>query len=111
MENLKFVKELRPFNVYFIYDLEIDPFANFSTEFSAEYWYLKYHLLRDGKIMLDKDFYQIFLEDSLNIIFFKITDLVNFSVECTDGEWYFKILKENQISIKVYEELKASNLI
>ena len=110
--NLKFLKNiLDKEDIYLANDLEIDPFDKFSSEFSAQYWYIMYHLCRDKKILIDDETNTLFEEDNLNIITFTITDFKKFSIECIDGDWRFKILEMSQTSDDIYKKLKQDRYI
>lgn len=107
IDSLNFIKSIiEGNNSYLVGELEIDPFNKFSLEFSSEYWYLKYHLLRDGKILLDEDDFSLFEEYNINVIFFELSDFNSFLIKCNDGKWYLEINKLNEVSVKVYEKLK-----
>lgn len=108
-DNLHFIKEfIKKNDLYLLGELEIDPFDKFSLDFSAEYWYLKYHLLRDEKILLTvEDDSILFDEKDINVVFFKVSDLENFSIECNDGNWYLRIIKLNKITLEIFKTLKA----
>src|SRR5690606_42163141 len=99
IDNLGFIKVfVEKYELYLIEELDIDPFTTFTLEFSLEYWYLKYHLLRDKKILLTKDDLILFEETNMNIVFFKLSDLNSFIIrseerrvgkECSD-RWSMK---------------------
>jgi len=109
IENLHFIKEIiLSCELYLIEELDIDPFDTFSVDFSSEYWYLKYHLLRDKKVLLTIEDSILFDEENINVIFFKITDLKSFIIECIDGNWYFKINKLDTNTLKIFDTLKVN---
>ena len=109
IENLHFIKEIiLSCDLYLIEELDIDPFDTFSVDFSNEYWYLKYHLLRDKKVLLTIEDSILFDEENINIVFFKITDLKSFIIECNDGNWYFKINKLDTNTLKIFDTLKVN---
>lgn len=89
-------------------ELEIEPFKNFSVGFQAEYWYLKYQILRNGYLEIVKDdFEYIFCEQHLNIIWLSVTDDNGFILECRDGMWFLSII-EDHVLIPVFKKLKLS---
>ncbi|WMW78536.1 hypothetical protein RF683_03580 [Flavobacterium sp. 20NA77.7] len=95
--SLNFIKTLNEkfCNLYIVEDFDIDPFTEWSTEFSAEYWYLKYHLLQDGEVEFDATedgFVNLYKEENLNINWLTLTDKENFNLKCVDGNWKVEIL-------------------
>lgn len=108
--DLHFLKEIVQKNdIYILEKLDIEPFVEFSLDFSAEYWYLKCHLLRDKRVLISLEDSVLFDEKDLNVVFFKLSDLKNFLIECVDGKWFFKIILLNDISEEVFNILKANN--
>ncbi|WP_372472552.1 hypothetical protein AB4865_06970 [Capnocytophaga sp. ARDL2] len=108
-ENLHFIKEINfSCDLYLIEELDIEPFDTFSVDFSSEYWYLKYHLLRDKKVLLNIEDSILFDEENINVIFFKATDLKSFVIECNDGNWYFRINKLDINALKIFDILKIN---
>jgi hypothetical protein len=108
--NLIFLKDLLDFEcVYFIEDLEIEPFKKFSPEFSSEYWFLKYNLIKDGKYLIDDNFSSLFKEIDINIIWMTLSDLENFNLKCIDGTWFLEVLEENIITDKIINILNSKN--
>ncbi|MFC0514223.1 hypothetical protein ACFFGT_08435 [Mucilaginibacter angelicae] len=69
-------------------DLEVEPYDKFSIGFQADYWFIKYHLFRDGRMDLDNDFEFFFDEEDVNIVWLKITDEETFILSCRDGIWF-----------------------
>lgn|SRR5690606_310973 len=112
IDNLGFIKVfVEKYELYLIEELDIDPFTTFTLEFSLEYWYLKYHLLRDKKILLTKDDLILFEETNMNIVFFKLSDLNSFIIECNDGKWSFKLNKIQKRSIDIHSFLKKEGYL
>lgn len=100
VSSLEFLRFLNEFKLFLLEDLEIEPFTKFSSEFGQEYWYAKYHILRDGEIFLDYDEFLFLLnEKSLNIITLNITDKINFSLKCVDGDWFFEEFEGSNLPI------------
>ncbi|MDN3588092.1 hypothetical protein QWY86_15520 [Pedobacter aquatilis] len=85
-------------------ELEIEPYVEFSVNFQADYWYIKYLLLRDQYVDLTNEFESLFSEPDLNIIWLRLTDGNTFVLEFNDGQPFVSFLKENT-SIKNYFEL------
>lgn len=112
VDNLSFIKVfVEKYELYLIEELDIDPFTTFSVEFSSEYWYLKYHLLRDRKVLLTEEDLILFEETNINIVFFKLSDLNSFTIECNDGRWYFKLNKLHKKSIDIHNCLKKEGYL
>lgn len=108
--DLHFLKDIvQKSDLYLLEELEIEPFVKFSLDFSAEYWYLKYHLLRDKRVLVSLEDSVLFDEKDLNVIFFKLSDLKSFIIECIDGKWYFKIVTLSNISEEVFNILKVND--
>jgi hypothetical protein len=89
-------------------ELEIEPYVEFSVNFQADYWYIKYLLLRDQYVDLTNEFESLFSEPDLNIIWLRLTDGNTFVLEFNDGQPFVSFLKENT-SIKKYFELLTLN--
>ena len=88
--SLRFPKYLfEVFNDIDLYgEFEIEPYKEFSLAFQAEYWYLKYRVLKEGSINLNKEeFSQLYKETDINIIWLSVKDKNNFVLECKDGDW------------------------
>jgi hypothetical protein len=89
-------------------EFEVEPYEYFSVEFQAEYWYLKYQLLRNSYFVISKDeFSSLFIEKNLNIIWMSVTDDKDFILECRDGGWFLSIEKNN-VLFPVFKEFKLS---
>jgi len=103
-ELLKITKQLLISN-----DLEIEPFTEFSLPFQAEYWYLKYLLLRDGKLKLElEDFKSLYEERNINIIWLNVTDEKNFVLECKDGNWFVSFIGLNKRITSLFDQFKLT---
>ena len=89
-------------------EFEVEPYEYFSVEFQAEYWYLKYQILKNNYFVISKDeFSSLFIEKNLNIIWMSVTDDEGFILECRDGGWYLSVEKDN-ILFSVFKEFKLS---
>lgn len=93
---LSFLKILgHKFDLYLVGDFEIEPFTKWSIEFAAEYWFLKYTILKEKEVKLnvsENNFKHLCIEKKLNIIWITITDKENFKLKCIDGNWQIEIL-------------------
>lgn len=93
MENLFFITELlkKSHKITLYGDLEIEPYTEFSLQFQAEYWYLKYMLVINKGIVFEEEDVdkKFFSEEKINIIWLNITDGTDFILECKDGVMYF----------------------
>ena len=108
-DNLNFLKQIvKEFKTYLIGDLEIEPYIKFSTKFSSVYWYSCYHLLRDKKLVVDEENFDLFNENEINVIWFSITDNENFVIKCSDGIWYLEILKSNSLFDDMISNIKVT---
>jgi len=108
LNDLTFIRDLSKISDKLeIYDdFELEPFATFSLEFQAEYWYLKYVLLRDKQILITDEFKVFFTENNLNIICLKLTDRKSFVCEFIDGTGFVSFISEN-IQTRLYFETLA----
>lgn len=94
-------------------ELDIEPFEEFSIEFQAEYWYIKYMLLRDGKFNMEKDNYKeraFWKEKKLNVIWLSVKNNDNVIVECNDGEWFINFPTQSQYCKPFWESYKLLEL-
>jgi hypothetical protein len=85
-------------------ELDIEPFEKFQSEFGCNYWYFKYHLLKDGMIEISKqeinNEYNIFFNgEDLNFISIQILDKENYRIKCIDGIFYIDIYNQNLLPI------------
>ncbi len=88
-QNLKFLHAIvNSIETYLIQDIDIEPFTKFSKDFSCSYWYSCYHLLRDGKLLVDGEIADLFVEDKINVLWFTLTDEKTFYIKCKDGNWF-----------------------
>jgi hypothetical protein len=109
IENLLLLKEILFIkSIIVLYgELEIEPFKEFSTGFQAEYWYLKYYLLKDKTVQLKVgEFSNLYKEQSLNIIWLTVKDNESFILDCIDGEWYISFLKLDQEINTIFKKFK-----
>ncbi len=54
--SLSFIENLAGnFDLYLSANFEVEPFTKWSAEFASEYWFLKYHLLLNGEIMIENN--------------------------------------------------------
>lgn len=102
VQSLQYFKALINFSkkIVLLNTLEIEPFDKFNLEFGNVYWYFKYLLLRDKKIILYKEdineeYLIFFLEKNLNIVSIYMSDENNYDIKCTDGIFYIKIINDD----------------
>jgi len=81
-------------------DLEIEPFTEWSTSFSADYWYFKYNLLKNRYIDIlqsesEDIYYSFFYETKLNFINLTLFDCENYKIQFIDGNCYLDIFNLN----------------
>ena len=109
IEDLLLVKQLLELSSELIMfgEFEIEPFTEFTLGFQAQYWYLKYYLLRDDKVTLENgEFSKIFEEKQINIIWLNIRNDGNFILECKDGVWYITIIGADNDLLSIFEKYK-----
>ena len=96
INSLNFLKVLEnKFDLLLVGEFEVEPFTKWSTEFAANYWFLKYELLNEKEIKLnvtENEFEDFYAEKNLNIIWLTATDKKNFKLKCVDGSWQVEIL-------------------
>ena len=86
----------KKFETYIKSDLDIDPYTTWSKDFAISYWYTQYHILKDGRVRVDEEIVNLFVEEKLNIIWFCLTDEKTFSIKCTDGDtWELERYSQN----------------
>lgn len=86
-DSLKFFLPITgKFETFIKDDLDIEPFTTWTKDFAISYWYTKYHILQDGRVRVDGEIKDLFVEEKLNIIWFCLTDEKTFSIKCSDGE-------------------------
>lgn len=91
---LPLVKTLK---VFFLDDLEIDPYKRFSYEFSSSYWYIKYMLTQYETVPIDEEKFIIFDTEEINVEWLTITDLMTFKIKCQDGDhWFLETSGKNE---------------
>ena len=86
-------------------EFDIEPYRKFSVNFQAEYWYIKYLLLRDQFVNLTDDFDYLFAEQDLNIIWLRLTDNDTFELEFIDGQPFVSFLKEKSLMKDYFKSL------
>jgi len=92
-------------------ELEIEPFVEFSLPFQAQYWYLKYMLLKVGQVDLDSDEQKaLYNEQGLNVIWLSIRNQCNTIIECRDGIWFVSIFDEDDIINTLLKSYKLSSV-
>jgi len=86
------------YNTAILYNnLEIEPYKEFSTAFQADYWYIKYYLLKDGNLDLSEfELSAFYREKYLNIIWLSVKVKDNSIIECKDGVWFITILTQDK---------------
>jgi len=93
-------------------DIEIEPFKKFSVAFQAEYWYLKYNLVKFGGVLLRIEDYPALLnEQGLNVISFKIVNNLNVEIIFIDGDCYINIPDKHIDIVDLFEEHLEIKLI
>ena len=99
VNSLLFIKRLKDVcDLYFVGELEIEPYTVWTDRFATVYWYTKYHLLRDSQFDLTsklEDLDGLLDEQNLNIIWLTLTDKINFTLKVTDGNWTLICLSNN----------------
>ena len=73
-------------------DLEITPYERFKPEFGNIYWYFQYLLLKEGRVVIEKEdiideYKDFFFESELNFEWVNLTDKSNYLIKCIDGQW------------------------
>jgi len=110
--SLMFLSKLLDLNsTYFTEDIEIEPFDKFSPEFSSEYWFLKYNLLKEGKYIIESNFNYLFKENNINNIWITLSDLENYKLTCKDGTWYIEFFNSNRLNNELILNLKKNGFI
>ena len=90
-------------------EFEIEPFTKFSLAFQAEYWYLKYRLLKDGIIKLnDEEFNALYNEKNINIIWLSLKVQNDLTIECRDGEWVLRFFKLSDSLKSLIQQFKLN---
>jgi len=74
-------------DIIILEEFEIEHFVEFSIGFQAEYWYLKYQLIKNEKIRLSNEYQALLNEKGINIIWLNLTDEKSFLLKCIDGSW------------------------
>lgn len=110
IDDLSLVKQLVEIsnNVIIYGELEIEPFEEFSIPFQAEYWYLKYSLLKHGSVMLDSNQQlAMYDEKNLNTIWLSVRNDNGALIDCKDGNWLISFPSiHNEIFLKRYKLLE-----
>ncbi|ATP58015.1 hypothetical protein CPT03_16855 [Pedobacter ginsengisoli] len=112
LKSLDFIKDILLIEpkVRLCGELEIEPYVEFSVNFQADYWYIKYLLLRDQYVDLTNEFESLFSEPDLNIIWLRLTDGNTFVLEFNDGQPFLSFLKENTLMKNYFELFTLSRL-
>ena len=110
LKNLAFIRDILQIEseIQLYGELEIEPYEEFSVSFQADYWYVKYLLLKDQHIYLTTEFESLFSEPNLNIIWLMLTDGKTFVLEFNDGQPIISFLKDNTL-IQDYFKLFTLN--
>lgn len=77
-------------------ELEVTPYNKFNPKFSSDYWYFQYMILKNGKIVIEKEeieeeYNSFFHETKINIEWICITDKINYQIKCDDGVWTIEL--------------------
>lgn len=92
-------------------ELEIEPFVEFSLPFQAQYWYLKYMLLKVGQVDLNSDEQKaLYDEQGLNVIWLSIRNQSNTIIECKDGDWFVSLSDQEDGSNTLLKSYKLSSI-
>jgi hypothetical protein len=109
INSLSFLKTLgNKFDSFLIGEFEVEPFTKWSTEFAAEYWFIKYSLLENKVVELDfsaNELENLCAEKNLNVIWLTLTDKKNFKLKCVDGSWELEILNSTFDGLEVVTSL------
>jgi hypothetical protein len=87
-------------------NLEITPLKKFKPEFGNIYWYFQYLLLKEGKVVIEKEdiideYKDFFLESEVNFEWVNLTDASNYQVKCIDGLWRIDACKIECIDLAI----------
>ena len=113
IENLALLHELLKISkqILIFDDLKLEPFIEFSLPFQAEYWYLKYHQLRDRQVKLELgEFKWLFEEENVNVIWLSARDGKNFILECKDGNWFVSLIGLDKSITSLFDKFKLNKV-
>lgn len=92
-------------------ELEIEPFTEFSLPFQAQYWYLKFMLLQNGKLdIVSNEHRALYEETNLNIIWLSVRNHSKTIIECKDGEWIVRLSEQDERNKFLLKNYKLSIL-